>query len=55
MLLIDSPADTSSYLILGLTMLAVIGGSYFIYLFKRFSKLKQQISTLEGSNNTTHK
>lgn len=55
MLLKDSPADTSIYLIIGFTILAIIGSSYCIYLFNRFKKLKQQISTLDKSNNMTHK
>lgn len=52
MLLENSPVDTSNYLILGFTILTIISGSYCIYLFNRFSKLKQQISILEESNNT---
>ena len=50
MLLENSPADTSNYMMLGFTMLAIISGGYCIYLFNRFSKLKQQISVIEKSN-----
>ncbi len=55
MLLENSPADTSNYMMLGFTMLAIISGSYCIYLFNRFSKLKQQISVIEKSNSINNK
>ena len=54
MLLENSPADTSNYMMLGFTMLAIISGGYCIYLFNRFSKLKQRISALENSNSKNH-
>ena len=55
MLLENSPADTFNYLMLGFTILAIISGGYCIYLFNRFSKLKQQISVIEKSNSINNK
>ena len=55
MLLENSPADTSNYMMLGFTILAIISGGYCIYLFNRFSKLKQQISVIEKSNSINNK
>ena len=55
MLLENSPADTSNYMLLGFTILAIISGGYCIYLLNRFSKLKQQISVLEKSNSINNK
>ena len=55
MLLENSPADTSNYMMLGFTMLAIISGGYCIYLFNRFSKSKQQISVIEKSNSIHNK
>ena len=55
MLLENSPAATSNYMMLGFTILAIISGGYCIYLFNRFSKLKQQISVIEKSNSTNNK
>jgi|GEM_PF-2356410 len=55
MLLENSPADTFNYLMLGFTILAIISGGYCIYLFNRFSKLKQQISIIEKSNSIHNK
>ena len=54
MLLENSPADTSNYLLLGFTLLTIISVGYCIFLFNRFSKLKQRISVLENSNSKNH-
>ncbi len=54
MLLENSPADTSNYLLLGFTILTIISVGYCIHLFNRFSKLKQRISVLENSNSKNH-
>ena len=55
MLLENSPADTSNYLLLGFTILTIISVGYCIHLFNRFSKLKQRISALENSNSINNK
>ncbi len=55
MLLENSQVDTSNYLLLGFTILTIISAGYCIYLFNRFSKLKQQISKTEKLNSIHNK
>ena len=55
MLLENSQVDTSNYLLLGFTILTIISAGYCIYLFNRFSKLKQQISKTEKLNSIQNK
>mgnify|MGYP001216371901 FL=1 len=50
MLLNNQPIDTSSYLIMGLLILTIIGSSYCLYLYRRFNKLNILLSKTKQPN-----